>query len=147
MEFITIYGMLGLPCKAAPQRASVRCPGVQARSTAFLDGPSVTLDAFQPLVPPCEAASHAPMAVWRLAGQPPDRPLVARAEALPLADAGRAAVLPAHPPEDLRPPGGARALVRPGPEQNLWGMQRGWRALPTHPLLPQRTRRTASVCA
>ena len=37
---------------------------------AFLDFTSVTLDEFQQLVPPSEAAFHARMAVWRLDGQP-----------------------------------------------------------------------------
>jgi hypothetical protein len=36
----------------------------------FLDFTSVTLDEFQQLVPPFEAAFHARMAAWRLDGQP-----------------------------------------------------------------------------
>src|SRR6266852_4022202 len=48
----------------------------------------------------------------------PDRSPVCRLQELPPADAGRSAVLPAHLLEDLRPPGGARALVRHGPEQS-----------------------------
>jgi len=36
----------------------------------FLDFTSVTLDEFQQLVPPFEAAFHARMAVWRMDGQP-----------------------------------------------------------------------------
>jgi hypothetical protein len=36
----------------------------------FLDFTSVTLDEFQHLVPPFEAAFHAHMAAWRLDGQP-----------------------------------------------------------------------------
>ena len=36
----------------------------------FLDVTSVTLDEFQPLVPPCEAAFHARMAAWRMDGKP-----------------------------------------------------------------------------
>jgi len=50
--------------------ARVRCIDVQARPTEFLDVTSVTLDEFQQLVPPFEAAFHAHMAVWRLAGKP-----------------------------------------------------------------------------
>jgi len=50
--------------------ASVRCSDVQARPTEFLDVTSVTLDAFQGLVPPCEAACHAQRASWRLDGTP-----------------------------------------------------------------------------
>src|SRR5437899_11654851 len=48
----------------------VRFPGLQSRRTAFLDLPSLTLDEFQALVPPSEAAFHAPLAVARLDGQP-----------------------------------------------------------------------------
>src|SRR5467141_2631081 len=36
----------------------------------FLDFTSVTLDEFQQLVPPFEAAFHARMAVWRMDGKP-----------------------------------------------------------------------------
>jgi Helix-turn-helix of DDE superfamily endonuclease len=43
---------------------------LQSRPTEFLDCTSVTLDAFQPLVPPFEAAFQAHMAAWRLAGKP-----------------------------------------------------------------------------
>jgi hypothetical protein len=50
--------------------ASGRCTDLQAHPTAFLDVPSVTLDAFPRLVPPCEAACHAPMRAWRLEGTP-----------------------------------------------------------------------------
>src|SRR5712671_7521338 len=50
--------------------ASVRFTDVQARPTEFLDLTSVTLDEFQQLVPPCEAAFQAHMAAWRLDGKP-----------------------------------------------------------------------------
>jgi Helix-turn-helix of DDE superfamily endonuclease len=50
--------------------ASVRCIDVQARPTEFLDLTSLTLDELQQLVPPFEAAFHAPMAAWRLDGKP-----------------------------------------------------------------------------
>jgi hypothetical protein len=50
--------------------ASVRFTEVQSRPTAFLDVTSVTLEEFQQLVPPFEAAFHAPMAAWRLDGTP-----------------------------------------------------------------------------
>src|SRR5713101_4998918 len=50
--------------------ASVRFIDVQSRPTEFLDLTSVTLDEFQQPVPPFEAAFHAPMAAWRLDGQP-----------------------------------------------------------------------------
>src|SRR5713101_5748705 len=48
----------------------------------------------------------------------PDRSPVYRVPELPPADAGRSAVLPAHLPQDLCPPGGTRAPVRHGTEQS-----------------------------
>jgi hypothetical protein len=50
--------------------ASIRFTEVQARPTEFLDFTSLTLDEFQQLVPPFEAAYQALLAAWRLAGQP-----------------------------------------------------------------------------
>src|SRR5712691_7102138 len=50
--------------------ASGRFTDVQARPTEFLDLTSVTLDEFQQLVPPFEAAFHAHMTRWRLDGKP-----------------------------------------------------------------------------
>ncbi len=50
--------------------ASVRSTDVQARPTEFLDLTSLTLDEFQQLVPPFEAAFHAHLAAWRLDGKP-----------------------------------------------------------------------------
>ena len=50
--------------------ASVRFTDVQARPTEFLDFTSLTLDEFQLLVPPFEAAFHAHLAAWRLDGKP-----------------------------------------------------------------------------
>jgi hypothetical protein len=48
----------------------VQFTDVQARSTEFLDVTSLTLDEFQQLVPPFEAAFQAHMATWRLDGKP-----------------------------------------------------------------------------
>src|SRR5215468_4055234 len=50
--------------------AHVQFTDVQDRPTEFLDFTSVTLDEFQQLVPPFEAAFHAHMAAWRLDGKP-----------------------------------------------------------------------------
>jgi Helix-turn-helix of DDE superfamily endonuclease len=50
--------------------ASVRFIDVQARPTEFLDLTSLTLNEFQHLVPPFEAAFQARMAAWRLDGKP-----------------------------------------------------------------------------
>src|SRR5215468_2433495 len=50
--------------------ASIRFADLQARPTGFLDSTSLTLDEFQHLVPPFEAAFQAHMAAWRLDGKP-----------------------------------------------------------------------------
>jgi len=50
--------------------ASIRFTDLQFRPTEFLDLTSLTLDEFQQLVPPFEAAFHAHMAAWRLDGKP-----------------------------------------------------------------------------
>jgi hypothetical protein len=50
--------------------ASVRFADLQSRPTEFLDLTSLTLDEFQILVPPFEAAFQAQMAAWRLDGKP-----------------------------------------------------------------------------
>src|SRR5467141_4174818 len=50
--------------------ASVWFADMPSRPTEFLDFTSLTLDEFQQLVPPFEAAFHAHMATWRLDGRP-----------------------------------------------------------------------------
>jgi Helix-turn-helix of DDE superfamily endonuclease len=50
--------------------ASVRFTDVQARPIEFLDLTSLTLDEFQQLVPPFEAAFHAHWGAWCLDGKP-----------------------------------------------------------------------------
>src|SRR5215475_11777158 len=50
--------------------AHVQFTDVQDRPLEFLDFTSLTLDEFQQLVPPFEAAFQAHMAVWRLDGKP-----------------------------------------------------------------------------
>src|SRR5687767_7135266 len=50
--------------------AGVRFTALQSRPLEFLDCTSVTLDEFQQLVPPFEAAFHARMAAWRMDGKP-----------------------------------------------------------------------------
>jgi Helix-turn-helix of DDE superfamily endonuclease len=50
--------------------ASIRFADLQSRPTEFLDFTSLTLDEFQQLVPPFEAAFQAQMAAWRLDGKP-----------------------------------------------------------------------------
>ena len=48
----------------------VRFTELQSRPMEFLDFTSVTLDEFQQLVPPFEAAFQARMAGWRMDGKP-----------------------------------------------------------------------------
>src|SRR5437867_4844453 len=50
--------------------ARVQFSDVQDRPTEFLDVTSLTLDEFQQLVPPFEAAFQTHMAAWRLDGKP-----------------------------------------------------------------------------
>src|SRR2546423_9401400 len=50
--------------------AGVRFADLQSRPMEFLDFTSVTLEEFQQLIPPFEAAFHAHMAAWRLDGKP-----------------------------------------------------------------------------
>src|ERR687883_387346 len=50
--------------------AGLRFAELQSRPIEFLDFTSLTLDEFQQLVPPFEAAFHARMAAWRLDGKP-----------------------------------------------------------------------------
>ena len=50
--------------------AGLRFTELQSRPMAFLDFTSLTLEEFQQLVPPFEAAFHARMAAWRMDGKP-----------------------------------------------------------------------------
>src|SRR6266851_3260270 len=50
--------------------AGLRFADLQSRPTEFLDVTSVTLEEFQQLVPPFEAAYQARMAAWRMDGKP-----------------------------------------------------------------------------
>ena len=50
--------------------AGLRFTDVQVRPTEFLDLTSLTIDEFQHLVPPFEAAFQAHMSAWRLDGKP-----------------------------------------------------------------------------
>src|SRR3977135_2287622 len=56
--------------KEAPPMAHLQCTDGQDRPTEFLDLTSLTLDEFQQLVSPFEAAFQAHMAAWRLDGKP-----------------------------------------------------------------------------
>src|SRR5262249_22871415 len=54
----------------AAQRTSIRLADIQSHPTEFLDCTSLTLEEFQQLVSPFEAAFQAHMALWRLDGKP-----------------------------------------------------------------------------
>jgi hypothetical protein len=70
IEVISICGILCLRRKEATVMGSLRFIDIQTRPTEVLDLTSLTLDEFQQLVPPFEAAFQAHMARWRLDGQP-----------------------------------------------------------------------------
>src|SRR5690348_10703727 len=50
--------------------AGLRFTDVQSRPLEFLDFTSLTVDEFQQLIPPFEAAFHTRMAAWRMDGKP-----------------------------------------------------------------------------
>src|SRR5206468_7767847 len=58
------------PPQEARPMAGVRFTELQSRPMEFLDFTSLTLDEFQQLVAPFEAAFHARMAAWRMDGKP-----------------------------------------------------------------------------
>ena len=82
--------------------AGVRFPALESRPMAFLDFTSVTLDEFQPLVPPFETAFHARMAGGdmgrRASRRSPEFSTVARPVTLPLREpvAERHSIVPTH---------------------------------------------------
>jgi hypothetical protein len=69
--------------------AHLQFTDVQDRPTEFLDLTSLTLDEFQQLVPPFEAAFQAHMAAWRLDGKPRTAREFAVYKNCPLPSAGR----------------------------------------------------------
>ena len=50
--------------------AGVRFTALQSHPLEFLDFTSLTLDEFQQLGPPCEAAFHTRRVTWRMDGKP-----------------------------------------------------------------------------
>jgi hypothetical protein len=70
LEFISIYGILGLRRKEATAMGTLRFEDLQSRPTEVLDLTSLIVDEFRQLVPPFEATFQAHMAYWRLDGQP-----------------------------------------------------------------------------
>jgi hypothetical protein len=70
LKFSPMYAILCLQEQEAPPTASLQFTDVQDRPTEFLDLTSLTLDEFQQLIPPFEAAFQAHMRQWRLDGKP-----------------------------------------------------------------------------
>src|SRR5215216_1590405 len=70
LELISIYGILGLQRKEAIAMGTLRFADLQTRPTEVLDLTSLTVDEFQQLAPPFEAAFQAHMTGWRLDGKP-----------------------------------------------------------------------------
>ena len=91
----------------------VRFADVQARPAEFLNLTSLTLEEFEVLVAPFEAAFQG-----RRGALMGNRGPLHRLSDLPAGNAGRPAVLPAHLPEDLRRSSGPGAAVRHEPEQS-----------------------------
>src|ERR1700752_1748607 len=71
--------------KGGVPMGNLRFTDVQARPTEFLDFTSLTLDEFQQLFPPFEAAFQAHVADWRLDGKPRIAPRVTVYKNCPLA--------------------------------------------------------------
>src|SRR3954465_1258876 len=91
----------------------VRFADVQARPAEFLNLTSLTLEEFEALVAPFEAAFQG-----RRGGSMGNPEPLHRLSDLPAGNAGRSAVLPAQLPEDLRRSSGPGAAVRHEPEQS-----------------------------
>ena len=98
--------------------AGLRFTELQSRPMEFLDFTSLTLDEFQQLVPPFETAFHARMAAWRMDGKPRTARRFTVYKNCPLPDTGRPTLVHLGLPQNLYPPGGARALIRHGPGQS-----------------------------
>src|SRR4051812_16853519 len=91
----------------------VRFADVELRPAEFLNLTSLTLEEFEVLVAPFEAAFQG-----RRGGSMGNPEPLHRLLDLPAGNARRSAVLPAHLPEDLRRSSGSGAAVRHEPEQS-----------------------------
>ena len=91
----------------------VRFADVEDRPAEFLNLTSLTLEEFEVLVAPFEAAFQG-----RRGASMGNREPLHRLSDLPAVNAGRSAVLPAHLPEDLHRSSGPGAVVRHEPEQS-----------------------------
>jgi hypothetical protein len=70
LEFIPIYGILGLHGKEATAMGTLRFTDLRTRPTEVLAWTSLTVNELEPLASPFEAAFQAHMALWRLDGKP-----------------------------------------------------------------------------
>ena len=98
--------------------AGVRFTALQSRPLEFLDFTSVTLDAFRQLIPPFEAAFQAWMAAWRMDGKPRTVRRFTVYKNCPLPTPEDRLLFILVYVKTYCPPGGARALIRHGPEQS-----------------------------
>src|SRR4030095_3869131 len=98
--------------------AGLRFTELQSRPIEFLDFTSLTLDEFQQLVPPFEAAVPRPDGSVADGWETSNRPPLYRVPKLPPADPGRSAVVYPGLPENVCAPGRPGTLVRHGSEQS-----------------------------
>ena len=100
-------------------RARGQCADGQSRPTECLACTRLTLDALPPLVPPCEAACHAPRAAGRRAGQPRSARRFRVSQPCPCPP--QTGGCPPAFPEAIPPPRGPGTPVRPGAEPSPAG--------------------------
>src|SRR5215470_14707027 len=118
MEFITIYSLC---YTVSPMKGGTRNGGLTVHRSAVPPHGVPGCDQFDPRrvsAPGSILRGGVPRVYGGVAPrwETPDRPPVCRLEALPVADAGRSAVVYSDLPQDLCTPGGARTPVRYGPE-------------------------------
>ena len=98
--------------------AGLRFTDLQSRPMEFLDFTSLTLDEFQQLVPPFEAAFQAQMAAWRMDGKPRTARRFTVYKNCPLPTPEDRLLFILAYLKTYYPPGGAGAPVRYGPGQS-----------------------------
>ena len=96
--------------------AGVRFTELQSRPMEFLDFTSLTLDEFQQLVPPFEAAFHVRMAAWCLDGKPRTARRFTVYQNCPLSTPEDRLFVYSDICKDLCAASGPRTPVRYGPE-------------------------------
>ena len=115
---------------------TLRFADLQTRSTELLDLTSLTVEEFQQLVPPFEAAFQAHMAQWRFDGQPRTARRYSTYKTCPLPTPEDRLLCILAYLKTYPPPGGAGAAVRDGPEQGQSMDSRSARGAAGHPAGP-----------